>query len=95
LREWWLSVESRHWSAAAAIGILTIAAVDPGTLVVSAMLMRREAMQARLRLESALVEERFRKFSFLFRRQGGKQEQNQFAKKFAVCRPPADRNFIP
>jgi hypothetical protein len=72
---------------------LTNAAVDPGTLVVSAMFMGREAMQARLRLGSALVEERFRKFSFLFRRQGGKQEQNHFAKKFAA-RPPI-RNFIP
>jgi hypothetical protein len=78
---------------AAAIGILTIAAVDPGTLVVSAMFMCRGAMQARLHLESALVEERFRKFSFLFRRQGWKQEQNQSAKKFGA-RPPI-RNFIP
>ena len=65
---------------------MTIAAVDPGTLVVSAMFMRREAMEAWLRVESALVEERFRKFSFLFRWQGRKQEQNQFAKKFAARR---------
>jgi hypothetical protein len=43
--------------------------------------MSREATQEKIRLDW-VVKESFRKFSFWFRRQDGKQEQNQFAKEF-------------